>query len=265
PYPLNLTKSLSRALQYRSLRLYYQPIVRPGPEDSWIPVAAEALLRIEKDDGSVLTPSSFAEALNHPRLARSLGCFVVETGLCQAKVWQDEGLDLQISVNVSIPHLLDPRFLEDIERLVIRPSQVSPKTLTLEVTESAQIKDLDQASEALQQCQRWGMQISLDDFGTGYASLTYLQKIPVNTIKIDQSFIRDILAYEKDRAIVYGILAAASKMGVLVVAEGVESPAHAGLLCAMNCPLLQGYWMAKPMRADNFTKWIRRVGGAFKS
>lgn len=178
---------LTQALQYGSLRLHYQPIVHRAPQGSVRLVGVEALLRIHSDD-RVLTPASFGSALNHQRLARPVGRFVLQNALIQAEAWQTQGLDIPIAVNVSVTHLLDPKFLEDIESLVLENPSVSPGNITLEVTETAEISDFRLVCSILQQCRLWGLGVSLDDFGTGYSSLTYMQKFPATSIKIDGSF-----------------------------------------------------------------------------
>ncbi|MGC9128838.1 MAG: putative bifunctional diguanylate cyclase/phosphodiesterase [Acidithiobacillus sp.] len=250
---------LTQALQHGSLRLYYQPIVHRHPQGPMLLVGVEALLRANSGD-LVLTPAHFGSALNHPRLARPVGRFVLQEALLQVEAWQTQGFDIPVSVNISVTHLLDPRFLEDIENLVLGKHSVSPRKITLEVTETAEISDLRLVCSILQQCRQWGLHVSLDDFGTGYSSLTYMQRFPATSIKIDSSFTRNIMTESKDLAIVRGIIVAAHSMGVGVIAEGVECAECADLLQTIQCNTLQGYWRAKPMTADGLLDWVRDSG-----
>ncbi len=250
---------LTQALQYEELHLYYQPIVRRDLQGSMRLVGVEALLRVHSGD-LILTPTSFLGALDHPRLARPISRFVLQTALRQAEAWQIRGLDIPVSVNVSVAHLLDPRFLDDIESLVCKQSSVSPNKITLEVTETAPIPNFHTVCSVLERCRQWGLRVSLDDFGTGYSSLTYMQKFPATTIKLDTSFTQSILTNKRDLAIVSGIVVAARGIGLDVVAEGVDSFECANLLQTIQCNILQGYWIAKPMSADSLEKWIQDSG-----
>jgi diguanylate cyclase (GGDEF)-like protein len=250
---------LNQALQYGSLLLYYQPIVHRHPQGPMRLVGVEALLRASSGD-LVLTPGDFGSALNHPRLARPVGRFVLREALLQAEAWQTQGFDIPVSVNISVAHLLNPGFLDDIENLVLGKHSISPSKITLEVTETAEIADFPLACSVLQQCRQWGLRVSLDDFGTGYSSLTYMQKFPAASIKIDTSFTRNIMTDSRDLAIVSGVIVAAHGMGVNVIAEGVESVECADLLQTIQCNTLQGYWIARPMTADSLIKWIHDSG-----
>lgn len=254
--PLRL---LTQALQHQTLLLHYQPIVHRDPQGHMRLVGVEALLRVNSGD-TILTPASFASALNHPRLARPIGQFVLQATLLQVETWQTQGLNIPIAVNVSVAHLLDPKFLEDIESLILGKHSVSPRKITLEITETAEISDFHLACSVLQQCRQWGLGVSLDDFGTGYSSLTYMQQFPATYIKLDRSFTQNMLKNRKDLAIISGIIVAAQGMGVGVIAEGVESVECADLLQTIQCNILQGYWIAKPMMANDLLKWARDSG-----
>ncbi|WP_139113767.1 EAL domain-containing protein, partial [Acidithiobacillus thiooxidans] len=154
----------------------------------------------------LLTPAVFAEALDHPRLARRIGCFVLDAVLSQGEQWHQAGPPLRLSLNISARHLLDPEFLNDLHCALAAHPGIAPACCEIEVTESAPMLDFQKAQETLQHCNALGLRIALDDFGTGNASLSYLQKLPAQTIKIDQSFVLDMLNDPRDFAIVAGVV-----------------------------------------------------------
>ncbi|MBU2795828.1 EAL domain-containing protein, partial [Acidithiobacillus sp. VAN18-2] len=173
---------------------------------------------------------SFGDSLDHPRLSREIGRFVLESALAQAERWQAQGLPLRVAVNISSHHLLDHRFPTDLEEALSRHPGLPVDHLEIEITETAPLQHFEQARQALEQCNRQGVRTSLDDFGTGNASLSYLQRLPAQTIKVDQSFVRDIINDARDLAIVTGVITTARMLGLEVIAEGVETQRHAELL-----------------------------------
>lgn len=247
------------ALEGQRLVMYYQPLVtlRNGLDDPRKAVIGfEALIRMVHPERGILPPAVFAEALDHPRLARRIGCFVLDTVLAQGEQWQRQGLSLRLSLNISARHLLDPEFLNDLQAALAAHPGVAPEMCEIEVTESAPMLDFQKAQETLQVCNDLGLRIALDDFGTGSASLSYLQKLPAQTIKIDQSFVRDILNDPRDFAIVAGMTTTAKMLGLEVVAEGVESAAHLQLLETLDCQVMQGYLFSRPMPAAAVPDWV---------
>lgn len=249
-----------QALEQHSLVMYYQPVVS-RPADGAAPetgvLGFEALIRLQHPQQGLLTPASFAEALDHPRLARRIGCFVLEAVLTQGEQWHQRGLPLRLSLNISARHLLDPEFLNDLRQALAAHPGIAPAYCEIEVTESAPMMDFEKAREVLQHCNALGLRIALDDFGTGNASLSYLQKLPAQTIKIDQSFVRDILNDPRDFAIVAGVAKTAQMLGLDVIAEGVETVAHLQVLETLDCPVMQGYLFSKPMPAESVPAWIK--------
>jgi len=240
------------ALNQGQLLLHYQPVV----EIAKGPVAVEALLRLNHPELGLLPPAAFASVLDAPRLARRIGCFVLESALAQAEVWHRQGLPLRVSVNMSTYHLLDQEFLSDLQTALGAHTDLPASSVEIEVTETAPLLDFAKAEKTLLACNRLGVRIALDDFGTGNASLTYLQKLPAQTIKIDQSFVRNILHDPKDHAIVAGVVTSAKLMGLLVVAEGVETTGHTALLTQLQCHCLQGYAIARPMAPKLIPDWV---------
>jgi EAL domain-containing protein (putative c-di-GMP-specific phosphodiesterase class I) len=180
---------------------------------------------------------------------------VINTALGQMRAWKVQGLDARVSVNISANHLLQPDFCERLGQALHRYPDVAPLNLELEVLETAALADMQQAVEILERCMELGVLFSLDDFGTGYSSLTYLRKLPVHTLKIDQSFVRDMLVDPDDLGIVRGIIELAHVFNRKVVAEGVETLEHGAKLRSMGCPCVQGFGIARPMPAEQFSHW----------
>ncbi|WP_297386206.1 EAL domain-containing protein [Acidiferrobacter sp.] len=246
---------MAGALSDGRLSFHYQPLVRlTHPERPVFGV--EALLRWRDNEGRLRSASDLGDSLDHPRFARDIGRLALERSLSQAASWQTQGLRLRVSINISPFHLLDRRFCADVDDALARHPDVSPRHLELEVTESAPLQDFERARAALEYCARLGIRIGLDDFGTGHASLSYLQRFPAQTIKIDRSFLKDIVANPRDLAIIGGIIATARALGLDVVAEGVEHPEQAQLLKDVGCERMQGYWVTGPMPPEDIPGWV---------
>jgi diguanylate cyclase (GGDEF)-like protein len=242
------------AMAQQRLQLYYQPVIRVTGEV----VGFEALLRIVSENGEVMEASGFQDPLDAPDMARPLGCFVLEAVARQREDWARDArvASCQISLNISATHLLSPFFLEDVQTALAAHPNLDPGTMELEITESASLRDLQGVQRTLLACREMGIRTALDDFGTGYASLAYLQKLPVDTLKIDQSFVRDMAGDPKDYAIVAGIAYIAHLLELRVIAEGVETPAHVQTLKALGCMCLQGYAIARAMPAMDVPAWM---------
>jgi len=254
----NLLESVEAALQQGRLSLSYQPIVSIGGDPSRpAVVGVEALLRLRTERGEQMEAAQFSGALDHGRLARAIGRFVLDQALTQGAQWQAEGLELHIAVNISAEHLLAPEFLDDLKQALRNHPGFPASGLMLEVTESAPLRNLEQARQVLQACQDLGVSVALDDFGTGAASLTYLQQLPAQSIKIDQSFVRDMVNDPKDFAIVSAVVTAANLLGLEVIGEGAETLEHLSVLSAMNCTLAQGYAIARPLPAEAVATWVQ--------
>ncbi|WP_308165673.1 EAL domain-containing protein [Acidithiobacillus ferrooxidans] len=185
-----------------------------------------------------------------------MGLFVLDAALSQGEIWHHQGLRLRVSVNISVRHLLDARFIADLGTALAQYPGIPADHVEIEVTEGAPLQDFERAQQALVQVNALGVRVGLDDFGTGNASLTYLQKLPTQTIKVDQSFVHDIVDDPRDLAIIAAIITAARVLGLEVVAEGVETARTAQLLDEMHCHLLQGYLIAKPMPAAAIPEWV---------
>jgi diguanylate cyclase (GGDEF)-like protein len=250
----NMRLLLERGLKNHQLLLYYQPIVNSFGGVSGV----ESLLRILDPERGLLGPAAFWAGLDHHRYARDVGIFVMDAAFRQGQIWQQQGLALRVSVNISAHHLLDARFLDDLEKALRKYPDLPAEQIEIEITESAPLNDLLHAQERLAACNDLGVRVALDDFGTGNASLTYLQQLPAQSVKLDQSFVRDMINDPKDLAIVAAVITASRMLGLDVIAEGVETEAHAKLLAKMGCGHLQGYLFAKPMPGEDIPLWLRQ-------
>ena len=219
-------------------------------------IGMEALVRWQHPQHGLLQPVAFVPLIEDHELVEQLGDWVIGESMRQAAEWFDSGLRTSVSVNISPRHLLRPDFIERLTRHLARYPQLLPGVLELEILETTAIKDFGAVTDFILACEKLGVPITLDDFGTGYSSLTYLRRLPVAAIKLDQSFVRGMVDDAEDRAIVEGILVMAHGLGRKAVAEGVESVAHGDALMALGCTLGQGYGIARPMFAPQILEWI---------
>jgi len=242
------------ALEANQLVLYYQPKVDLV---TGAVIGVEALIRWQHPELGLQQPGQFLPSIYGSDLEQPLGEWVIETALKQMESWLDEGVTTQVSVNVSANHLLQPDFAQRLADTLARHPRIPPSDLELEVLETAALADMEQAVDMLQRCTALGVRFSLDDFGTGYSSLTYLRKLPVDTLKIDQSFVRNMLTDPEDLGIVHGVIDLAAAFHRQVIAEGVETLAHGARLRELGCCHGQGYGIAQPMPAGQFPDWCK--------
>lgn len=242
------------ALRNEEFVLFYQPKVnmRTGAV-----IGAEALIRWQHPERGLLSPASFLPVIENHLLSVELGEWVIATALSQMADWQAQGLDIPISVNVGALQLQQSNFANRLEELLFLEPDANPKNLELEILETSALEDINQVSAAILACQALGVSFALDDFGTGYSSLTYLKQLPAELLKIDQSFVRDMLEDSDDLAIIQGIIGLATAFQRLVIAEGVETIAHGNKLLSIGCELAQGYGIARPMPAAAFPAWVK--------
>jgi EAL domain-containing protein (putative c-di-GMP-specific phosphodiesterase class I) len=190
------------------------------------------------------------------RLSVEVGDWVIDSALTQMERWQSDGLNIPVSVNVSAQQLQQENFVEHLQALLAAHPAIKPSSLELEVLETSALQDLIQISQVINGCREIGVLFALDDFGTGYSSLTYLKRLPVSVLKIDQSFVREILEDAESLSILEGVLGLATAFRRQVIAEGVESVEHGLLLLQLGCELAQGYGIARPMPAEKFPGWL---------
>jgi EAL domain-containing protein (putative c-di-GMP-specific phosphodiesterase class I) len=214
------------------------------------------LVRWQHPERGLLTPATFLPLIEDDPLAVAVGEWVIDTALVQIELWRAAGLDLPISVNVGARQLQQSDFVERLNVILAAHPQVSPTSLELEVLETSALADMAQVSQAIESCAQIGVKFALDDFGTGYSSLTYLKRLRVAMLKIDQSFVRDMLDDPDDLAILQGVIGLATAFKREVIAEGVETVAHGTLLLQLGCELAQGYGIAPPMPAELIPDWV---------
>ncbi|MHB0920600.1 MAG: putative bifunctional diguanylate cyclase/phosphodiesterase [Thiomonas delicata] len=248
---------LREALAEQWLALHYQPVIGISGVNAGRAHGVEALLRIRHPQHGILAAQNFFSALDTPQLARPVGCWVLQHALDQAQVWNTQGLDIQVMVNISALHFLDTAWLDDLGDAITAHPLLRPGQIKIELTESAALHDLALAAEVMQASMAMGVRFALDDFGQGETTLRYLQLLPVHTIKIDRAFVRDMIDDPRDYAIVAGLLHAAALMGLATVAEGVEDLDTLNLLASLGCAYAQGYGIARPMPAHDVEAWVQ--------
>lgn len=254
----SLQQNLARiqaALDNQEFYLYYQPQV--NMHEGTI-VGMEALIRWKLAGQEIVTlPSEFMPLVENSELAIPIGCFVLKTAVTQLAKWHKLGLNWRIGINVSPRHLEHPNFINDIKDVLERHPEINPELIELEIVESAALEDIEKVIGIMQAVRAIGVHFALDDFGTGHASLTYLRSLPVRTLKIDQSFVRDMLEDSSDLIMVEGITSLAHTFDHEVLAEGVDNLKLGALLIQIGCQLAQGFAIAHPMPADEVTIWAK--------
>ncbi len=242
------------AMQRGELELLYQPRVnlRGGQV-----TGAEALLRWRHPSHGLLAPDAFLKDVVESPLILELGEWVIDQALRQAEQWRQQGLAIPVAVNVAARQLQQADFAERLKRLLARRQAPPRDALELEVLEVSALEDIDQVSQVIRACGEMGVAFALDDFGTGYSSLTYLRRLPAASLKIDRTFVRDMLDDPEDLAILTGILGLARAFRRQPVAEGVESREQGEMLLQLGCELAQGYYIAQPMPGRRLVEWAR--------
>ncbi|BCO27523.1 chemotaxis response regulator protein-glutamate methylesterase [Rhodoferax lithotrophicus] len=245
---------MRQGLDNHEFVLFYQPKVnmRTGAV-----VGAEALIRWQHPQDGLMVPDLFLPVVeNHP-LAVELGEWVIHTALHQIESWQAQGLHLPVSVNVGARQLQQSGFVSRLQDILAEHPGVAPSSLGIEILETSALEDLVRVSQVIEDCRKLGVMFAMDDFGTGYSSLTYLRRLQVHMLKIDQSFVRNMLGDTDDLAILQGIIGLARSFRREAIAEGVETVAHGTLLLQLGCELAQGYGIAKPMPAHEMSNWVK--------
>ena len=244
---------ISDALRKNEFFLHYQPKVNLMSGEV---IGMEALIRWQHPEEGLLLPDNFLPMLEGSDLEHVLGEWVIESALNQMHFWRGMDLDLAVSVNVSANHLLRADFPDRLQHLLGQHPLVSPKKLELEIIEAAALNDMVHASATLLSCRALGVSFALDDFGTGYSSLAYFRKLPIDMLKIDQSFVRDMLDDPNDLEIVQSVVRLAIAFDRTVIAEGVETLAHGKKLLSIGCHLCQGDGISPAMPADHVSAWL---------
>jgi diguanylate cyclase (GGDEF)-like protein/PAS domain S-box-containing protein len=244
---------IRHALVHNEFVLFYQPKVNM---QTGAVMGAEALIRWQHPERGLLPPAAFLSTIENHAFSIDVGEWVIATALQQMAQWQAHALHLPVSVNIGARQLQQPQFSTRLAELLARFPSVAPHSLELEILETSALEDLTQVCQTIIDCQAQGVRFALDDFGTGYSSLSHLRHLPAEVIKVDQSFVRDMLEDPNDLAIVKGVIGLAAAFRREVIAEGVETIAHGTLLLGLGCPLAQGYGIARPMPASAVPDWV---------
>ncbi len=246
---------IRQALYNQEFILFYQPKIDLRSKQL---IGMEALIRWNHPEQGILPPIAFLPILEHDLLSIELGEWVIHTALEQLESWRSTPLEVPISVNISPMQLQHSDFVLRLENMLKKFPSRNANHLEFEILESSALEDIDLASGVITQCKELGVTFSIDDFGTGYSSLSYLKQIPAEYLKIDQSFVRDMLLDADDRTIIKGIIELSKAFKLKVIAEGVETPEHGEELASLGCFLAQGYGIAKPMPASDMLAWVKR-------
>ena len=252
----DLEDELRQALARQQFRLHYQIQV----DSSGRPLGAEVLLRWEHPQRGLVSPAQFIPLAEDTGLIVPMGLWVLQTACAQLAAWQNDALtrDLTIAVNVSAKQFRQPDFVEQVQR-TLQESGAKPALLKLELTESTVLENVEDTIAKMREVKQLGVSFSMDDFGTGYSSLQYLKRLPLDQIKIDQSFVRDLTSDPNDAAIVQTIIAMTRALGLNVIAEGVETEAQRDFLDSHGCHAFQGYLFGKPLPLEKFTALLNQV------
>lgn len=244
---------IEAALPNGEFRLHYQPKVdmRRGRV-----VGAEALIRWQHPESGLRSPADFLPLVENTDFAVPLGEWVITDAMRQIREWGTAGLELPVSVNIAPRHMMQKDFATRLSNILAQFPDVAPSLLELEITETAAIEDIAGVAQMINNCKLLGVTFALDDFGVGYSSLTYMRRLPVEVIKIDQSFVRDMLHDADDLAVVAGVISLSREFQRQVIAEGVETVDHGLNLLRMGCTIAQGYGIARPMPADAIPAWV---------
>jgi predicted signal transduction protein with EAL and GGDEF domain len=246
---LDIERDLRKAIDQNQLQLYYQIQV----DIAGNPLGAEALIRWIHPERGMISPFHFIPLAEETGLILPIGQWVLDTACAQLKAWEKDlaTRQLTISVNVSAKQFRQYDFVAQI-KATLKRHKINPKLLKLEITESILLDNVEEIIATMNALQDIGIHFSLDDFGTGYSSLQYLKRLPLHQLKIDQSFVRDIVANGSDKAIVRTIIAMAQSMELEVIAEGVETDAQLAFLRNYGCKHYQGYLFGKPVPIEQF-------------
>ena len=250
---LNLETRLRHALEREEFLLYYQPIFEL---DSQVPVGVEALIRWQDPEKGLIAPDYFIHSAEETGLIIPIGEWVMEAACAQVRQWESQGLgQLRLSVNVSSRQFEHNKLLTSVAS-ALQKSGLNPRQLELEITERMFLNLTNNVSTTLNRLKSEGVGLSIDDFGTGYSSLSYLKQLPIDILKIDRSFVKNIPADKGDVQIASTIITMAHGLGLGVVAEGIETAEQLDLLNSWGCRWGQGYYLARPQPADKITAWL---------
>jgi len=245
-------KSIRYALEHNEFELFYQPKINLLTKEL---VGVEALIRWRHPERGLLSPAEFLSYIENTDLDIEIGEWVIATALTQIDQWIKSGIDIEVSINISGYHLESQDFTSNLQQQLANFPGIPFCKLQIEVLETVALNDMAIVRTIIESCGKIGVGFALDDFGTGYSSLLYLSELPVDALKIDYSFVRDMLEDKRDLAIVQGIIALSKAFDRQTVAEGIETKEQFQALLNMGCELGQGYGIARPMPANELIQW----------
>lgn len=249
---LRMESDLRFAIENNELELFYQPQVDAKSRKI---IATEALVRWRHKKYGLIPPIRFIPLAEETGLIKPLGHYVMEQGIKQASEWNQQGFDISVGINLSARQFMQADLVEQIKQLIER-YQVNPANIDLEITETIAMQDAGNSINKMHHLKKLGIKLSMDDFGTGYSSLSYLHQFPLDVIKIDRSFVKDITGHKEDGAIAKAVIAMAHSMNLKVIAEGVETEEQFVFLAQHECNVIQGYLISKPVPVDEFSRLL---------
>ncbi|MGB3962043.1 MAG: EAL domain-containing protein [Sulfurimonas sp.] len=247
-----MVEKIKQALAHDEFVLHFQPKINMHTREI---LGAEALIRWAQPNEKLIYPLDFLPFIEDEIISIELGEWVIHEALSQLALLEQHNLPISVSVNVSALQLLSGNFAQKLQTILKKFPDANPARLEIEILETSALENLSAAIHVIQECTSMGVQFSLDDFGTGYSSLSYLKRLPISTLKIDQSFIKDIEDNPDDLIIVQGIISLATAFGKKVIAEGVENEKLTSKLLTLGCQMGQGYGIGRPMPIEEFLEW----------
>jgi diguanylate cyclase (GGDEF)-like protein/PAS domain S-box-containing protein len=248
-----LLSCIEQGLDKQEFILFYQPKVNMSTAEV---IGAEALIRWNHPEQGLLLPDKFLPLITEHSLSISLDKYVIRKALTQLNTWQNAGIHFPISINIGAFTLKQKNFVDMLEAIIADFPRVNTELLSIEILETSILNDLEHVSETIRSCVKFGIEFALDDFGTGYSSLSYLKHLPVTQLKMDQSYVRDILEDPEDLAILDGVINFSHVFNNMPLAEGVESLEHGKMLIRLGCNFAQGYAIARPMPEKELLPWL---------
>jgi len=245
---LRMESDLRQAIENNELELFYQPQVLAQSRKI---IASEALVRWRHKEHGLVSPIRFIPLAEETGLIQPLGHYVLEQAIKQTKQWNIQGYALSVGINLSARQFMQADLVEQIKCLIAQ-YEINPAHIDLEITESIAMQDAESSINKMHQLKALGVTLSMDDFGTGYSSLSYLHQFPLDVLKIDRSFVKDITGNDEDGAIARAVIAMAHSMKLKVIAEGVETESQYAFLRAHGCEVIQGYLISRPVPANEF-------------
>jgi diguanylate cyclase len=254
---LHLLHDLENAIKHEQLAVFYQPQINLA---TGYVIGVEALVRWPQPDGGFISPDQFIPLAEQSGLIIELGTFVLETVCKQLHTWRKDGLDdLSMALNVSMIQFNHPGLIEQLSSAIER-YEIPAGLFEVEITESVAMQNPEAVIYTIEQLKKLGIKLAIDDFGTGFSSLAYLQKLNADRLKIDRAFVRNMALNNSDSSIAEMVINLGHKLGISVIAEGVEFPQQASILRTLGCDEAQGFMFAKPAPANSLTLWFKETG-----